>query len=134
MHQFGGLTCAPGNCPASHPASLALWQSRHAFGLSAIPKRAVISASGTSSIWCDRALNRTASIMRGMWQETQRLAFDASGCPGGGALLSLESLWHCTHISSLSAGNFNETGFEGAFAGCGSWQELHVACPLRKHA
>src|SRR6202011_1935191 len=41
--------------PCSQAIVLSPWQARHAFGLSSCPKRAVMAASGMSSISCDRA-------------------------------------------------------------------------------
>jgi hypothetical protein len=48
-------------------------------GLSSGPKRAVISALGISSIWWVCARKRTLFMMRGMWQEMQRLASAEAG-------------------------------------------------------
>ncbi len=50
---FAGLNAA--RLVRSHAASRSAWQLTHAFGLSALPNRSVISASGMSSISCDRA-------------------------------------------------------------------------------
>jgi hypothetical protein len=67
------------SCDRTHSAVLSVWQSMQALGLSFWPKRIVFSAFGTSSIWCDRARKSRPSIIRGMWQETQRLATDSMG-------------------------------------------------------
>ena len=50
---FAGLNAA--RLLRSQAASRPAWQLKHAFGLSVLPKRSVISASGMSSISCDRA-------------------------------------------------------------------------------
>src|SRR5436189_5701173 len=50
---FAGLNAA--RLVRSHAPSRSAWQLTHAFGLSASPKRSVISASGMSSISWDRA-------------------------------------------------------------------------------
>src|SRR5439155_12378603 len=55
-----------GSCCSTQCASFSRWQRRHAFGLSCFPKRSVISAFGMSSIWCVRASNSSASMIRGM--------------------------------------------------------------------
>src|SRR5579864_1963302 len=62
------------NFSSTQCASLSAWQRRQALGLSSGPKRRVISALGMSSIWCVRALKSTLFMMRGMWQDTHRLA------------------------------------------------------------
>jgi len=72
-------------------------------------------------------------MIRGIWHETHRLASVLAAWRVCRAGSSRNDVWHCTHIASESASNFKEFGFCGAFEGCGSWHEPHVASPLRKH-
>src|SRR5277367_4306761 len=59
-----GHQCA--SLSETQAVSFSVWQSRHALGLSFCPNRAVIPASGRSSIWWERASNMTLFMMRGM--------------------------------------------------------------------
>jgi hypothetical protein len=99
-----------------------------------LPNRDVISASGISSIWCDRDAKSSASMFFGMWHDTQRLPSVPVACRECSATRSLKAWWHCRHISFESRSNFNDVGLSAVFAGCGSWHDPHVALPRRKHA
>src|SRR6266851_2088732 len=106
-----------------------------ALGLSAWPKRMVISALGMSSIWCERARKSNASIMRGMWQETQRLASESLSWWVCAAAAALSASWRMAidaHAIRLIL-ELQRGVLDGPLWLWGSWQLPQLALPLRKH-
>ena len=101
----------------SQRLSLPRWQPKHALGLLAAPKRTVISASGFSSIWCERARNISESIFFGMWHETQRLPSLPAACRVCRSGFSRSALWHWVHISLESAANLRDLSLFAASSG-----------------